>query len=272
MKTILIHLDEGASCRPRLAAALTLAREHDAHLSGLYPIPCLISPAYWEVPLPAEIYQSRREQALAAAQKNRQWFERELRRAGHAGDWRQAEDGTAEQLLGEAAAGADLLVLSQKLGNDPLAEDAALPGRAVLRSPAPVLVVPEQGVDGAIGRRVAIAWNDSREAARALADALPLLARAERVWALSAGPPEAARTLRVAELLAYLRRHGVDAEAAECAGDGAAGARLLARAASLGCDLLVMGAYGHSRLREAVFGGVTRHLLGNTTLPLLLSH
>jgi len=145
----------------------------------------------------------------------------------------------------------------------------------VLEGGGPVLIVPETWPDGTLGRRVLVGWNGSREARRAAADALPLLRRAERVTVLSVAPDQPADEPPEqpgAELAHWLARHGVPLEIATAPAAGVdPGAVLLARAAELGCDLLVMGAYGHSRLRERVLGGATRTVLGRARLPVLMA-
>jgi len=121
---------------------------------------------------------------------------------------------------------------------------------------------------------VLVAWNGSREATRAVHDALPLLRRAEKVTVLSIDPDEDAEPrLPGADVSLHLARHGVTAQAATIAGtDVAVGDLLLSYAADHDIDLIVMGAYGHTRLREVVLGGATRTLLRHMTVPVLMSH
>ena len=133
---------------------------------------------------------------------------------------------------------------------------------------APVLMVPP-GVSGVIGRTVLVAWNGKREAARAAHDALPFLQGAERVELCAIGEGAGAG---LDDAAGMLRRHGVPVQAERLAGgDLHAGEMLLAQAVAHRADLLVMGAYGHSRLRELVIGGATRHVLHHATLPVLFS-
>ena len=121
-----------------------------------------------------------------------------------------------------------------------------------------------------------VAWNGGREATRAVADALPLLARAKEVTVLVINPEDAPDThgdVPGADIALHLARHGVNAVATRIhAGDMEAANIILSRAAETGIDLLVMGAYGHSRLRELVVGGVTRSILASMTMPVLMSH
>ena len=150
-----------------------------------------------------------------------------------------------------------------------------LPEQTMLRSGAPVLVVPYAGDFPTLGTHALIAWKDTREAARALREALPLLRGASRVELLELD--EGSRAAEAApaslhEARAWLARHGIGAEARLEPAAGDAGETLLSRAADLSADLLVMGAYGHARVREWVLGGATRHLLGHMTLPTLMAH
>src|SRR5215471_6305021 len=140
----------------------------------------------------------------------------------------------------------------------------------------PILVVPYVGNFADLGRRVVIGWNASREAARAVNDAMPLLTSAETVTVLTIDPREGPRAhgeLPGADISLHLARHGVKAEIERTvSADLPVGEVLLSRVADLGADLLVMGAYGHSRARELLLGGATRSLLRSMTLPVLMSH
>jgi nucleotide-binding universal stress UspA family protein len=139
-----------------------------------------------------------------------------------------------------------------------------------------VLVMPHSGQLPSVGRNVLVAWNASNEATRAITDALPLLKRAKTVTVLVVNPSHGfAEHGQVpgADIALYLARHGVNAEVS-CDENVEAdiGEWLLSRAADLGSDLIVMGAYGHRRLREWALGGATRTLAGEMTVPVLMSH
>jgi nucleotide-binding universal stress UspA family protein len=141
-----------------------------------------------------------------------------------------------------------------------------------------LLVVPYVGAPTTIGNNVLVAWDGGREAARALTDAMPLLRRATRVTVGCLDPGASARGADSAgreRLGGYLRRHGIAAEIDYTKlgpGDIPIGDWILSRVADLGCDLLVMGGYGHPRWREQVLGGATRTLLSSMTVPVLMSH
>jgi nucleotide-binding universal stress UspA family protein len=173
---------------------------------------------------------------------------------------------------------ADLTLLGQPNSDEAFkgaSADAVLVN-VMLSSGRPVLAVPYAGKFEQVGERVLVAWNASRESTRAVNDALPLLRDAKSVTVLAVNPKrgiEGHGEVPAADICLHLARHGVKAEAAHTiAKDISEGDALLSYAADLGTDLIVCGGYGHSRAREMVFGGVTRTLLQEMTVPMLLSH
>jgi len=277
--TILVHLD-AAKRRPQtLDVALGLAESFDAHLVGLF------SPAPVRVAIPAvgegasvlrEIEEERQRKALAA-QAEEEFRAVTVRRGNARIEWRDVP-GDALYAVQQSARYADLVVAGQP---DPYAGDAdeavsGFPGDLVLSAGRPVLFVPYAGRFAKLGTRILVAWNTSREAARAVHDALPLLERAQRVDVVAFDPQRGGADHGErpgADIALYLARHGVKASAAQQRGAGIdVGAQILSRAADMEADLIVMGAYGHSRLRERVLGGATRTLLDSMTVPVLMSH
>ena len=195
-------------------------------------------------------------------------FDKAVKQYGVAGEWR-CVDGFAEDVVVTHARYADLTVVGQA---DPDRGSTSLAGDVTLRAGRPVLVVPYTGTLDTLCERPLIAWNASREATRALTDALPLLTRAKEVTVLSINP-EDTEHLPGAEISTFLARHGVKAGARQEVAKGISdGDRLLSRAAEFGADIIVMGAYGHSRVAEFVFGGTARDLLQHSSVPLFLSH
>ncbi len=170
---------------------------------------------------------------------------------------------------------ADIAILGQ---NDPDHPPVAphLSESVLLGAGRPVIVVPYAGSFDTVCGTVLVAWNTTREAARALNDAMPILARAKKVTVLSINPPSGEMGRPVwpgADISLHLARHGATAEASSTvSGDIDAGNTILSRAADFGADLIVMGGYGHSRQREFLLGGVTRTLLQHMTVPVLMSH
>ena len=169
---------------------------------------------------------------------------------------------------------ADLVVLGQPDSENGGEVDAQVPEDVVLSAGRPALVVPYIGAGEEIGKRVLIAWDGGREAARAVNDALPLLEKAEFVAVLVVNPSQGAHGEEPgADIALHLARHGIAVEAQHIeVRDLSTGNALLSRLADEAIDLLVMGAYGHSRLREMVLGGVTREVFQQMTVPVLMSH
>jgi nucleotide-binding universal stress UspA family protein len=223
---------------------------------------------------PEDIVDAMRVEATAAAAPVEQAFRDRLSRDAIAGEWRLVE-GNPPVTVALHARYADLVVVGQPNPDEPQDSDAVTM-TTVMTSGRPVLAIPFAGEFSVVGERVLVAWNASREAARALNDAMPLILGAKTVTVLAINPKRGVvghGDVPAADISLHLARHGVKAEAAHTvARDIADGEALLSYAADLGVDLIVAGAYGHSRARELVFGGVTRTLLTEMTAPVLLSH
>lgn len=271
LRDILVHLDDHKELGQRLDTACALAVEHAAHLTGLYVMHPLQMPVYAEVQIPGAILAEHEQALRRKASAAQGAFAAAAERGGCAYEWRCVE-GYTDQALIEQARYTDLLIVAQAQEGGLQSADAAIDDRVILGSGRPVLVIPYIGTQAPPGRRVLVAWDASREAVRAVGDALPLLQRAAHVTVLAVNPPEQ-EEVAAADICLHLARHGVSAEASQTVAKHLdVGDALLSRAADLGVDLIVMGAYGHSRLRETVFGGVTRHLLRHMTVPVLMSH
>lgn len=277
IKDILVHLDGGAPAAGRLALAAGLARRHGAHLVGLFVVD-VITPALGGAEggaALAQLIDQMRNDALETGRGVEAAFAATLSREGIAGEWRLAE-GATQELVALHGRYADLLVLGQADPEADATAGAAVVSAALFGTGRPVLVVPHSGRFDAVGRRVLVGWNASREASRAVHDALPLLAGAELVTIAAVNPRRglgAHGDEPGADIARHLARHGVTVQVEHStAPEIGAGDILLNRAADLSADLLVVGAYGHSRLREMFLGGVTRTLLQQMTVPVLLSH
>ena len=277
-KDILVTLDPSEQSATRLGLAADLAQRHEAHLTGLLVIdvmtPVLMAGDGGGALL-GDLLQQMREDALAAAARVEAVFRETLRRQGLAGEWRLVE-GFGPSQVAMQARHADLVILGQPDPDGGRTNASAMVEQAIFASGRPVLVVPYAGRFGSIGRRVLVGWNAGREAARALGDALPLLTQAERVTVFAinpAGGEDGHGEEPGADIALHLTRHGVTVGVERTEARGIEpGDILLNQAADTQADLLVVGAYGHSRLREMVLGGVTRTLLRQMTLPVFLSH
>ncbi len=279
-KTVLVHCNDKTRMRRLLGPALDVAARFGAHLVGLSIAPPIVvvpagmpgSPDTIVLDEHCKAYRRDNPEMKAA-------FEAAAHARGVETTWREAEtEGvTAADVALRYARVADLIVAGQTDTDWPGSPHLDIADRLVLESGRPVLIVPNTGPRPSVGTRIAVAWNGGREAARAAFDALPLLRHAGDVKLVSIGPQpdgEQPAGAALADLRATLARHGVACDVIESVQPPHtnAGKALLALSAEQGADLLVMGCYGHSRLREFVFGGATKHVLGHMTLPVLMSH
>ncbi|WP_430398824.1 universal stress protein [Ferrovibrio sp.] len=273
---ILLHLSDDPRSAVKTDVALRLAQKFNAHLIGLYTVPPPVVPYYSGEFVPAAFIQQQVDESLAAAAKAQAAFEAATAREGVAAEWIVTE-GPPIEAAASAARAVDLVVLGQP---DPSPAESPVPSPAVgllphdiaLSAGRPVLVLPYAGKFPSIGKRVMIAWSGTKEATRAVHDAMPFLKTAEKVTVLSINADKS-RGTPGASLARHLARHGVTVELANTVADDiSVGEALLSTIADREVDLLVMGAYGHSRLREMVFGGVTETILDAMTVPVLLSN
>ena len=275
-RTVLLHVNDEGRVARLIDAAAHLASRHQSHLIGLYVIPPV--PTYGTSAMGAGMITSGLNTFREEAGRIEAAFAKATREQPFTAEWRLVTaqgKGVAETVM-EHGRSADLIMASQR---DPSWEFHTLldePERLAVESGRPVLLIPYAGHFSSFGKRVTIAWNGRREAARAAFDALPLLKMASTVRILWINPQDEvqdAGDIPTAEIAAALARHGVKCETATtAAADIDVGDVLLSSLADDGCDLLVMGAYGRSRLREFVFGGATRHILRSMTVPVLMSH
>jgi nucleotide-binding universal stress UspA family protein len=256
--------------------ALSLATRFGARLTGLHVIPDPEVPPYFKpsvVHRIAGIYQKHAREAANAASLH---FERATHDSGVDIAWRCVE-GDMPRLLAEHARFADLLILGQADTENPPAMRAfLLPQDVVMNAGAPVLAVPIQMALREVGHCIVLAWDGSREATRAFRDALPLLQAADRVSLIAIDPSRQGHVqigAMVQYMVEHLAQHGVQVEAAAVpsAGKNAIDV-LLSHTASVGADLLVMGAFGHPRVIEFLTGGTTYNLLYRTAVPVFMSH
>ena len=268
--TVMVHVDIDGKSHGRIHVALKLANWFSSDLIG---ISAAILPPY-----PAEngyfatleaIEREQRDVRAALARAEASF--RSIAGADRKGlEWRSDNEFPEFYVTSEARA-ADLLVVGRQ------AEDVARsldPGSVVLRAGRPVIVVPPN-IDTLEAARIIVGWKDTREARRALRDALPFLQRAEAVTIVEVSDEETkARALaRAADVTRYLGRHKVQVGPSIAARTKGGVADELIRLAKVeGADLIVAGAYGHSRLGEWAFGGVTRDLLASSPVCCLFSH
>jgi len=272
MRNILVTVDHGKTCAQRTDYALALADNHDAHLTGLYVHDSVDIPGYVMSQL-TDIAIKAHDAALADIEEEVQGaFEEAVRRAGYTGrsGWR-SEIGDPTHITAVLSRYADLVVAGQW---DPEGdEDQIPPEDLVLASGRPVLIVPHSFDFRSIGDHVIVAWNGSREGARAVADAMPILEESKKVTVLVINPDRSMGDTPGSTLALHLARHGINAEAAHITSrDVEVADVLLNNVSDRGADMVVMGGYGTPRIRELVMGGMTRSVLKHMTVPVLMSH
>jgi nucleotide-binding universal stress UspA family protein len=275
--SIVVHLDASERAHARLELALRLAKRFDAHLTGLYAVFTPETRSFYVMAGSAAYFEahdaSRRERRGALERL----FHAEVARACIKGEWVDAQ-GDTNLAVPRAGRCADLIVAGQDDPNDPESYIGnRFPETLVMSAGRPVLLVPYTGFFPSVGERVMIAWDGSREATRAVHDALPLIKKAKHVTLVtidSARDDAPGARIPGADIATSIARHGVKVEvcAMEESSGSSAGERLLSRAADLSADLIVMGCYGHSRWQELVLGGATRTVVASMTVPVLMSH
>jgi nucleotide-binding universal stress UspA family protein len=274
LRSILLHLDASPNSARRLRVARELAVRHGARMTALYAcIPSIYSVPFALADGGAAVFPMLEEFDVQRRDETRARFERATAADIPSMHWHELD---AAPLIPGVTAHAlcnDLLVLGQR---DPA--DKELYGvptdfiaSLLIASGKPALVLPDVEVSETIGASVLIAWKPTRESAQAVVAALPFLRIAARIHLVAEARGGAGG---IEDLIDYLRLHGVEAPIERHAAVSTAtpGDGLLSCAADRGCDLLVMGCYGHSRARELVLGGVSRTVLESMTLPVLMAH
>ena len=274
LKDILLHVDTNKSTQTRTEAAIRLAIQHRAHVVGLFTIFPLSLPPYVANEFPADVLEMQKKQGMNEMQEAKQRFESLISTGGVSYEWR-VEHGHYEQLLCEHARYVDLLILGQHDPDDTMVLSDTSPDSVVLRSGRPAIIVPYIGIPESFPKRALVAWNGKRESLRAINDALPILQKCSFVKVASfIEEAEKAKAISLSEkdIIHHLSRHGVDAKAEIVNSSGLdVGNALLSFVADDVMDMLVMGCYGHSRFRELLLGGVTKRILAEMTIPVLMS-
>lgn len=277
MRSLLVHLDASAACAVRLHVARRLAEQQGADVTALFavvPGSDSLPSSYFSAAASAEATHAididGRHRARAA-------LEKALSLGGPPVAWAETAAEHPLRALFRHALFADLLVLGKRDRFGPHAEQlpANFAESVVIGTGRPALVVPDNARAGELGHTVVIAWKPTRESARAVTAALPILRFAHAVhvvmWQDKRGEAPPARHLD--KLATFLRHHGIAAQTHALGTEPAhIGDAILAEARRHGADLLVMGCYGHSRARELVLGGASRSVLHTLTLPVLMAH
>ncbi|MFM0136355.1 universal stress protein [Caballeronia grimmiae] len=276
-KSIVVHLDASERAAYRLDVALLLAKHFKAHLVAVYAALVPEPKAFGFMAGSAGWY----EEILAACQERCESLERlfhaGLTRTGLSGDWVEAAVHARDEVVRHGRC-ADLVIAGQSDPNDPqtyIVDHFA--ETLVMTAGRPLLLIPYTGVFPDVGSKILVAWDSSREATRAVHDALPFLTEAGQVTLVTIGAIKGelpGSRIPCADIATTLARHDVRATVGESVEtpDASVGDALLSEARGVGANLIVMGGYGHARWQEVVLGRATRTVLRAMTIPVLMSH
>jgi nucleotide-binding universal stress UspA family protein len=284
IKDLLVHLDASDDGAHRLLLSARLAGQHGARLTGL----CVrdqsvaelaalktaelgLAPAAEVSALKALFDRATRDQLASTRER----FDSVCRAAGVSAEWR-CEDGQAARIVPRHARYADLTMIGQdRSGDDRMPYAGPVTERTLFLSGRPAIIVPGQLRPETLASRIVVAWDASRAAARAVNDAIPLIARAALTTVVTVRPivsDDAHGEEPGADIGAHLSRHGAHVTTIELRDSGNAGDMLLSYARQINADLIVAGCYGHSRVGEILLGGVTRRLLAQGSKPVMMSY
>lgn len=278
VKTIALSLNDIDNLDHLLPTAAAIANANDAHLSGVYVIPSVEVYAAYAGMAMADVVDTQRKRYLEMAKSVQEKFAHILDINGLQGEFHQLDaiNMTVSREFCEAARVADLAVIAQVDRDTYCGVEAEFAENVVLGVGRPVLIVPRGRSFDGLGKKVVMGWNGAREAARACFDALALVGKDAEVSLVWVDPQKAraeAGNAPGTEMASALARHGLKVSAEPMpTSDENAGEALLTKASDMGADLLVMGAYGHSRVREFVFGGASETVIKSAKLPVLMSH
>jgi nucleotide-binding universal stress UspA family protein len=279
MKTILVPMEKHDGMQSVLESALLLARRYDSYIEGLPLRWATVDFALGDIVAAFPVEQYKQEMA-AEAQRARQTFETFMQIRGLPRSTERAtslsfgwlnEPLEGETFVGNYGRAFDVIVMNRPDANSPVLYHRALES-GLFESGRPMLLAPPSPPER-IGTNVLIAWNGSTEQTRAVALAMPLLERAERVTVLTVTGGTGVLGPSADQMIRYLKRNGIPAEPLTVGLDGKnTGEAILEAAQTLACDLLIKGAFTQSRLRQMVFGGATQHVMATATLPVFLAH
>lgn len=276
IKDIIVNLSVSGKRDVAIEFAISIATTFDAHLAAVaYEYELFVPGLAFDGMGAAELIQAQREESHQAAVKAASSYEDAVRRSGLKPDCRivEAPVGDAMAHFGRIARCFDLSVIAQPDADEGQSPELIIQS-ALFESGRPVLLVPYIHTGGLKLDHVTVCWDGSRAAARAIADALPFLKKSKKVEILivetgKVRPDE----IRGSEIAAHLARYDISVEIKQASvQDIDVGNAILSHVADNSSDLMVMGGYGHSRLREFILGGVTRSILKGMTIPTLMSH
>lgn len=277
IKDLLVAFNDDEGARKALSFGLQMARKYDAVLTGLYayqPQSYGGSVKRW---IPEDVFENMQSAEAESAQEIEKAFHAQVKQAGHTGEVHfHVENGRPDLMLARAARYHDLLLVGQFVGALNRERKAMQPEQILERAGKPIVVVPANYEVRPFREEAAVAWDASRSAARALTDAMQILETKKSLDILTVHPDgeeERHGDMPDRDIITHLERHGVKARhvGLDAGAQGVAHA-ILAHCAETDPDVLVMGAFGRSKIGAVLFGGVTMHILENMNVPLLMSH
>jgi nucleotide-binding universal stress UspA family protein len=275
IKDLVVNLTGGAPQDFAADYAVSIAKTFEAHIGGVGFVYEPVIPGSLLGGIPVDLIEAQREENSKTAKAAVARFEAAAQAAGLSAETRilDASIAGAADLFGRIARRFDLAVVGQARPREGSSEELLIEG-ALFEAGRPVVVVPYVQSEGLKLERVLVCWDGSRPATRAIADALPFLQRAKTVEIMAVSPERGkGRELAGTNMARHLERHGLRVELKRIsAADADVPATIQSHAAQTGTDFMVMGGYGHSRLREFILGGVTRTVLTSTKIPVLMSH
>jgi nucleotide-binding universal stress UspA family protein len=269
-KTILVPIGNDEQVETRLKASLTIGNKFDAYIKALHVVPTLksleqLTPyAYYSYDLYTKIWETQKQKAY----EQKQVFNKVLSSYGGNYDW-CAKEGDFMRTLKLMSRSCNLSIISQ--GEDTYTDLMGSMARFMMESSTPVLAVPNKGLNDNIGDNVLIAWDNSAEASRAVNNALPFLIKANEITVLSISE-ERKHKSPTEDICLMLNRMGINAKGVDEEEHNDRALRILDLADKWNVNLIVAGAWGHKRLLEVIFGGVTKTLYTSQKIPVLFSH
>ncbi|MDE2283054.1 MAG: universal stress protein [Hyphomicrobiales bacterium] len=275
IKDILVNLSVGQGSNAACDYAVSVAARFDAHLTGVAFLYDPVAPVSVSGYMPAEIIEAQERDNIAAAQRAAKYFSDACKRAGVNGESHtlSANYGGVAKQFSLLARRFDIVIIGQAEPNAVTVDDV-IGEAALFEGGRPVIIVPYIQQAPLELDQMMVCWDGSRAATRAIADAMPLLERAGRVEVLIVANERGKQDeIEGADMGAHLARYDLNVEIKRTQiGDIDVADVILSHAADMGTNFIVMGGYGHSRLREFVLGGVTRSILRSMTVPVLMSH
>jgi len=275
VKDVVVNLTGGHPQDFASGYAISLAAGFGAHIAGIGFSYEPVIPGSMLGGIPTDLIEAQREENTRTAKEAIERFESAAKAAGVSAETRTVDASVAgaPDLFGRIARRYDIAVVGQARREQGASEELMIEG-ALFGSGRPLIVVPHAHKQGLKLDRIIICWDGSRPAARAIADSLPFLTRAKSIEiVVVTGERDRSGEITGNNMRRHLARHGISVEIKHITGGGSGvQSAILAHAAESGADFMVLGGYGHSRLREFILGGVTRSILRSMTVPVLMSH